>query len=656
MQVLSLLTSMLVHPPEHVFPESDAPVSAYRFSAVGDIAVFGLCIVMMILVSQTHVHKDKQFRTLITILILNVIASVADLLYQLGSLHPGSHLIGLLAFRLIRHYCLTMTILFYTLYLQQPLWLRTDVRRRYNILSSTLVIASIFIDLFLSILHVGFYITDSGAIHSGFNIWIVLYILFTAVIFYLIIKHRNRMIRQVFWGLLGANLVALTILLMQGLHRNGSFTGVAYFLPVLGLIYLFHSNPYDIDTGAVSDSYFYHEMKEATEKRRTLVLMSCNMVNFTKLLKTDKDLKIEFYQFFRVNVRHGVLYHFPPDRLILSFPKAYAAQQDRLIEKMLEDFSDSHKRFGIDFKIVIMETSPEITHSGDYLRLIEYAEQSMPMNSIHRIGDSDIRGFYKSDYILSELEDIAQKKDLDDERVLVYCQPVFNLSTKSYDTAEALMRLTLPNTGLVYPDQFIPLAEQNNLIHNMSMIILNKTCGAVRTLLEDGYEIKRVSVNFSTLDMRYESFCQEVQQIIARNQIPYEKIAIEITESRSEQDFHLMKARIMELQKLGIKFYLDDFGTGYSNFERIMEIPFDIIKFDRSLLIEASKSDSSYYMVSTFAKMFNKLEYSILFEGIETESDEHCCVNMCAKYLQGYKYSKPIPVEELHTFLRHNSV
>ncbi len=89
--------------------------------------------------------------------------------------------------------------------------------------------------------------------------------------------------------------------------------------------------------------------------------------------------------------------------------------------------------------------------------------------------------------------------------------------------------------------------------------------------------------------------------------------------------------------------------------ERIMELPFDIIKFDRSMLIESVKSDSSKYMVSTFASMFNDLHYSVLFEGVEDERDEAHCRGMFAKYLQGYKYSKPIPIDELRSFLRKSA-
>ena len=107
----------------------------------------------------------------------------------------------------------------------------------------------------------------------------------------------------------------------------------------------------------------------------------------------------------------------------------------------------------------------------------------------------------------------------------------------------------------------------------------------------------------------------------------------------------------MLLHEKGITFYLDDFGTGYSNFERIMELPFQIIKFDRSLVIQSAKSDESRYMVGSFAKMFRHLDYNILFEGIENEEDEKNCKEMDAQYLQGYKYSKPIPIYDLEKFV-----
>ena len=213
------------------------------------------------------------------------------------------------------------------------------------------------------------------------------------------------------------------------------------------------------------------------------------------------------------------------------------------------------------------------------------------------------------------------------------------------------MRLKLEQTGLVYPDQFIPLAESHGYIHVLTEIILHKTCREIRRMTEEGYRISRVSVNVSVLELKDESFCGDINRIIDDNRISGEKIAIELTESRTESDFMIMKEKIEQLRRQGIQFYLDDFGTGYSNMERIMELPFDIIKFDRSLVIASGTDERSERIVENLAHMFRDMEYSVLYEGVEDDMDEDRCREMSASYLQGYKYSRPVPIERLRDYL-----
>ena len=93
--------------------------------------------------------------------------------------------------------------------------------------------------------------------------------------------------------------------------------------------------------------------------------------------------------------------------------------------------------------------------------------------TVHRIDAEDVREFNHNEYILKELADIYRKGNLDDPRVLAYCQPVLNVNTGKYDTAEALMRLNLEKTGIVYPNQFIHLAEEQGYIHMLTEIILH---------------------------------------------------------------------------------------------------------------------------------------------------------------------------------------
>ena len=276
----------------------------------------------------------------------------------------------------------------------------------------------------------------------------------------------------------------------------------------------------------------------------------------------------------------------------------------------------------------------------------------MLKNTVYSCNRMDVEAYAKNQYIISELKDISIKGDLYDSRVKVYCQPVLDTRTNTFTSAEALMRMELPKCGLIFPDTFIPLAEKNGYIHALSKIILNKTCRAIRELLDKGLNIERISVNFSITELKNEKFCDDVIQIIKDNNIAYDKIAVELTESRNEQDFEMVKTIMANLHKLGVKFYLDDFGTGYSSFERIIGLPIDIIKFDRSLTIMAGKDEGSRYLVGSFSDIFKKSGYQILFEGVEDDNDERICLEMNALFLQGYKYSKPVPIERLRDFLR----
>lgn len=635
-----------------MFVNTDLYLGTYM--PVGDTIVLSLCIIMGILIKQTFVGKYKNgFFIIMHILMFAFISSALNIIFQTQLQKQTLNLPLIYIIRLVHHVLFMFIMIFYIRYLQGSLWITPKDKKKTRLLIIVSMSLLVLFDVIASYFRFGFYIDNNGTFIEGLDLFEVMYLVFMINIIYLLIKYRKRLLMKVFTGIVSVLVISNLLIVIQAYYNQISYTSICCFLPIISIIFFFHSNPFDVDTGAISGEYFTNEVKENLAKGNKLVIMTCHMPGFSSKITKSPELRTEFYDFFRNNVKKAILYSFPNDSFAMTIVKQKNNEADKTVIKMLEDFKKSYTKFNIDYKIIIMESSDSVINVDDYHNIIDYTDMKMQFNTIERITSDDIKDYYDKHYILSELEDIASKKDLFDRRVLVYCQPVYNLNTGQYDTAEALMRLKLDKTGMVFPDQFIPLAEQYNLIHNLSMIILNKTCFALRGFLDEGYIVKRISVNFSAIDLRYDSFCDEVKSIIESNSIDYGKIAVEITESRSDADFNLMKQRVIQLQDLGIKFYLDDFGTGYSNFERIMEIPFDIIKFDRSLLIESLKNASSQYMVKTFANMFHDLKYSILFEGVETEHDEIRCKLMMAQYLQGYKYSKPIPIEELRKFLLH---
>ena len=622
------------------------------YSPLGDIITIVLCIIMAILVNMSRVKKSTAIPMIFGIIGMSAGAAISDIIYQTELISENPAVWKIYLFRTLYHILITFVLLVYALYLYEPLWIPHSIQRRNMILSTCAVGAAFLYDTLGTVFEYGYRIYPDGTLQPGVNAYIIVFAVLCLQIIFLLIKHRSRLIRQVFYTLISMNIITVCLLYFQEFLDDLSFTTLAYFVPIVGIIFVFHSNPFDISTGAMSEAYFATEMEDHLAKKHKVTIMTCKIRGFSDYIKESKLFLKEYYDFLRTNIRKGVLYSFADDTLVLTLKEAKDGSTKDAVSKMLGDFIESYNKFKLEYKIVILFSTPDILSVSDYLKLIENVQESMPYNQIHHVNAADIKRYYDSSYILSQLMDIAKQNNLADERVLVYCQPIYNIATGGYDTAEALMRLKLEKTGMVYPDQFIPLAEEHNLIHMLTHIILDKTCAAIRELMEEGYVIKRASVNFTTADLRYDTFCEDVRHIIDRNDIPYNHIAIEITESSNEADFNLIKERVMELQKLGVKFYLDDFGTGYSNFERIMEIPFNIIKFDRSMLIELAKSESSRFMVNTFADMFHRLHYTVLFEGVENDEHQEICKQMNAKYLQGYKFSRPIPIAELRKFLQ----
>ena len=259
-------------------------------------------------------------------------------------------------------------------------------------------------------------------------------------------------------------------------------------------------------------------------------------------------------------------------------------------------------------------------------------------------------------YIISELISLHDTTDANDSRVKVYCQPIFDTETGRYDTAEALARFETEKLGLLQPIHFIKLAEENGRIHALSLNVLNKVCEEIKNMVQAGIALRWISVNFSVSEFRDEKFCKEILSIIDSYDIPRSMIAIELTETSNDADIEQIKQCMNFLGKEGISFFLDDFGSEYSNFDRLVLLPFDVIKFDRTLMFLATKDDDkSFKAISGLSDLFRSMDFKVLFEGVETEKDAITCLAMGADYLQGFLYSRPIPIKDYEKFLSEDT-
>ena len=624
------------------------------YSRMGDVGVLALCLVIFILLMFSYVNRTKSFRLFLTIIILLAVAAICNIGYhELLLFYRPEYKYLIYTLRILFRSLLFAVFFFFTLYATS---ITNITKKQTNIIlfvSLGIFIVMASLDIVLTILGLGFSIDESGVAYQGiFDIFLIGYYTYIVFLIFLIIRLRKFVFRRVAYVFFAVIALSVTIRTLQVLIREASLTTFTFTLPVIAMLYTMHANPYNVAMGTL-DKYAMRDMvKNLYRKDLEFIFMSMTLPDYVGEGKSfPEEVKVQIRRFAAELFRDGTMFQINNGQVILIARKDRNPDYEEWMEAILKAFREQHSLLKIPYKIVYGESLQGKIAHNEYAAFIEYVNDDIPINVTHRIKDSDLKRYKTESYITEQLADIARKGDLDDPRVLVFVQPVYNISTKKYDTAEALTRLRLDKTGLVYPGTFVPIAEENEFVHAITKIVLNKACQIVKKYRQEGYAIKRISINVSMIELKSGTFCNDIMKIIKDNDVDPENIAIELTESQNLEDFMIMKERIETLHEKGIKFYLDDFGTGYSNMERIFELPFDIIKFDRSMVIASSEDERSGQLVKNLAKLFSNFHYRVLFEGIENNEDEERCLNMSADYLQGFKYSQPIPIDELHTFL-----
>lgn len=611
-----------------------------------------ISLVIFVLLSASYVNRSKVFGVYLTIVSFTFMAALTNVIsHNLYEFAEGVNRLVPFWMNIGYHAILYAILLLYVIYVTEVMRLEGDKKR----LTIGIGLVTFFIvnaaDVAITLQDNGFRVNEESVSISGKSTFTYGYLAFVILIVILLMTYRKRIYQRVMMGFYGTMMISFLLIFMQGRLGNTSLTVGTFLLPSIAMLYLVHSNPYDLEIGSINSKGLEDTVSYYYEKGVPMIVVSLFLPDFeVDGKKLSKELQETIRRFASAYFRGCVLFQISNGHVIFIAKRSLNVDYKQKLKAMIEAFHLEYEKFRYDYKIIVGDSVEKISRKNEYVRFIKNIQQHMKMNDIHVIKEKDVSEYEEYENLLDELNDICKKGDLKDKRVLAYCQPVYNLKEEKYDTAEALMRLDVPKRGIIYPEQFIPIAEENGLIHGLTKIMLYKTCEEIGKLIHEGYEVNRVSVNVSITEMHDLSFVDDVFAIIRDSSVPDDKIAIEITESQTEHDFVVVKNKINELRERGIRIYLDDFGTGYSNVERILELPFDIIKFDKSLVVASEGDERSEKMVGSLASMFSSLDFSVLYEGVETEGDEKRCTDMCASYLQGYKYSRPIPISELRNY------
>lgn len=247
-------------------------------------------------------------------------------------------------------------------------------------------------------------------------------------------------------------------------------------------------------------------------------------------------------------------------------------------------------------------------------------------------------------YVMEEMRYAVEQKTFQ-----IYYQPIYDCREGRFTSAESLIRLFDRNGTFLSPGEFIPMAEENGLIDAISWIVLEKVC---RFLGEHpDLPLKTVSVNMTGQQILDPTFIGRIETNLEKYHLDGSRLRIEITERTVTEDFAEVRKVMEQLSKKGIHFYLDDFGTGYSNLSSMLSLPFEVIKFDQSLIQIMNDTEKGQKTIGLLADIMHENDYCVVAEGIETALQVESAHENSLDRIQGFYYARPMGEEALESFL-----
>ncbi|RZA27665.1 MAG: GGDEF domain-containing protein, partial [Lysobacteraceae bacterium] len=229
----------------------------------------------------------------------------------------------------------------------------------------------------------------------------------------------------------------------------------------------------------------------------------------------------------------------------------------------------------------------------------------------------------------------------------LHYQPRYALDGMRLYGMEALIRWNHPERGRVPPQQFIGIAEETGLINAIGRWVLEEACARTRGLMDEYGRKLVVSVNVSARQLAQAGFAGEVRETLARTGLPPGCLELELTESALIEDIEHTASMLRELKGLGIQLAVDDFGTGYSSLAYLRRFPIDVLKLDRSFVMQQDDNVTTVDFVKAFVDMAHALGMAVVAEGVETaEVLEFLRAARCDQ-AQGYHLARPMPLAQL---------
>ncbi len=635
------------------------------------IVYFDYCALLLLIIlivttisrKMTHGKRNRYFFYIMLMITLTTVADICAI--NLDRIGPGnvlakhlSHTVYLLA-----HTATTPCYIIY-LFVLTDVWHRVHGRRFLTGLVFALY-AFAAVLILLNPLHHKIYYLDEADTYTRGEWFLFLYMVaavYTVWGIFHLFHHRKQFERGQFVALFFIFPLSITVALIQfcfpyyvvELYAN------AIALAFVSMMVQRPENLLDADTGLGKLAAYVANVKNASLTAKPMKIIMLNIVNYEILYNmlgyqsTNTMLHTIADQLIAINRRQNAgaeFYYLGRGKFRIVIDSDHFSKTEDMAEMVC---SAMHPGF-----ILNQMTLNLVTH----VCIARYPEDIDDIDSLIAFGN-DLNTLpytgevmYASKLYRKEYYDI--QKDIDriieealaEHKFEVYYQPIYSVSEKKFNSAEALLRLKTEKYGFISPELFIPAAEKSGAIHKIGNFVMEEVCGFIASGEYQDLGIDYIEVNLSVAQCMQKNLAQEMLDILKRYRVKPDQINLEITETAASYSQNAMMENLRVLREAGVSFSLDDFGTGYSNMRRIATLPLHIVKLDKSFT-NIEENPKLMIVLKNTIRMIKDMDMKIVVEGIETENMVKQFSDLECEYIQGYFYSKPIPKRDFISFIR----
>ncbi|MHA3735208.1 putative bifunctional diguanylate cyclase/phosphodiesterase [Pseudomonas sp. Eth.TT006] len=276
-----------------------------------------------------------------------------------------------------------------------------------------------------------------------------------------------------------------------------------------------------------------------------------------------------------------------------------------------------------------------------------YQSKAAGRNGLH-FYNSDLKSRASFELQLEEELRLALSEE---HGLTLYYQPIFELKTGRVTKLEALIRWQHPVHGLLTPDRFLNIAENNGLIAELDNWVLRRACRDLGELSRHGFEHLKTTWNCSPLNLGREELADEIENALRSAGVSAERLELEVTENALMGNIADTLVLLRQIRALGVSLSIDDFGTGYSSLAYLKRLPLNTLKIDRSFILDIPTATADMEIVQAIIVMAHTLHLQVVTEGVESLEQYEFLERSGCDFIQGYLLSRPVPLEELRPVL-----